>query len=136
MKRIERICVSLVLLVGLAAAGAEPPIPAPGPNTVHVVSFVEVSQAAIPRAVGVVRQYRDAARKESGSGGAELFQEIGRPYRFVVNEAWTDQASFDAHRRSGAATQFAAGLKAMQTAPVESHVLRNLGVGPENPPGA
>jgi quinol monooxygenase YgiN len=136
MKSIQHIFLSVLLLVGLAAAGArEEATPAPGPASVHVVAFVDVSEAAIPRALGVLRQFRDAVRGEPGNTGAELYQEIGRPYRFTINEQWRDRASFDGHSRGGAAAQFATGLKALQTAPAEIHVLQGLAVGPVKPPG-
>lgn len=135
MKSIQHLLIGALLVLGLSAAAPEAPTPAPGPATVHVVSFVEFGEAAIPRAVGVLRQYRNAARAETGSGGAELFQEIGRPYRFIINEAWRDRAAYDAHARGAAATQFAAGLKPLQSAPAEIHVLQGLSVGPEKPPG-
>ncbi len=140
MKSIPRTLLSALLLFGIApgaqSQNAAPAVtPAPPQSTVHVITYIDVSVAAVPRAAGVLRQYRDAARAESGNTGVDLYQELGRASHFAVNEQWQDQASFDAHKRANAATQLLAALKEVQSAPPDNHIFQGYSVGPVRPPG-
>src|SRR5262245_54167100 len=95
----------LPILLGLAmmplasAANAQAPAPA-GP--LHIATYVEVAPASAAAGAKLLRDYRDAARKEPGNQRVEVAQEMGRKNRFVVLEIWQDQAAFDAHRKAAA----------------------------------
>ena len=85
---------------------------------IHVATYVEVGTAAGKDGVKLLKQYRDASRKENGNLRTEVAQEIGRANRFVMLEIWKDQAAFDAHGKSAGTGTFRDKLKAIQNAPV------------------
>ena len=63
---------------------------------VYAVSYVEAMASASPKAIALLKQYRDASAKHDGFISIQLFEQIGRPGHFALFEAWRDQASFDA----------------------------------------
>jgi quinol monooxygenase YgiN len=63
---------------------------------VYAVSYVEAMASAAPKAIALLKQYRDASAKHDGFVSIQLFEQIGRPGHFALFEAWRDQASFDA----------------------------------------
>ena len=63
----------------------------------HAVSYVEALASAKATAFTVLKQYRDASRREDGFVRVDLFEQAGWPAHFVVVEAWRDQKAFDAH---------------------------------------
>jgi quinol monooxygenase YgiN len=75
---------------------------APAGNAVFAVSYVEVMPASRAAVAALLKEYRDASRRERGVVGLELFEQVGRPGHFAVIETWNDQAAFDRH---GAETQ-------------------------------
>jgi len=133
MKQMSYVLMLLLFATGVAHAGEDrAPTPAAPPGTVNVVTFVDVSVASIPRAIGLLRTYRDATAK-AGISTIDLYQELGRPHRFAINEQWKDQASYDSQLQGPAATQLRTALKAMQIAPPESHMFQGFAVGPVRP---
>src|SRR5262245_6199864 len=111
-----------------AQAPAPPPPPPDGPR--YVVTYVEVRPNAAVEGEKLVRQFRDAARKEPGNLRAEALQRIGQINHFVLLEAWQDQAAVDTHFKAPATTQFRDKVKAIQNAPVDDRVHFPLSVGP------
>ncbi len=69
-------CAALAVAVR-AQAPAPPPPPPDGPR--YVVSYMEVKPTAAAEAEKLVRQFRDATRKEAGNLRAEALQRIGQP---------------------------------------------------------
>jgi quinol monooxygenase YgiN len=112
-------------------AAAAPAAPA---NAVFAVTYIDVAEAGIPKAIGLLHQYLDALA-DSGNRAVDLYQELGRADRFAIFEQWPDRAAFDAPARVAAAAQLDAALKAIETAPPDRHVLQGFDVGPLRPPG-
>lgn len=110
-----------------AAPSAPPPVP-DGPR--YIVTYVEVMPSAKDQGATLVRQFRDATRKESGNLRAEIARRIGLPNQFVILEAWKDQVSFDSHTKAPHTTTFRDKLKAIQNAPYDERVHFPLSVGP------
>jgi quinol monooxygenase YgiN len=138
MKSIARILVATLLSFVLAPSvrSADAPVPpAPDANTVHVVTYVEVAQASAPQGIAALQLYRDAVRGAAGNAGAELLQDLGRTYRFAITEQWRDRAAYDASRTAAAATQLTQALRAIQTAPPQTHLFRSLVTTVQKPPG-
>ena len=52
----------------------------------------------------LLEHYRDASRKEDGNLRFDVLQEIARPNRFAILEAWRDKAALDAHANAGSTT--------------------------------
>ena len=78
----------------------------------------------------LVRQYRDATRKEDGNLRAEAIRRIGQSNQFVIIDAWKDRNAFDAHGKAASTTQFRDKLKAIQNAPYDERVHNALSAGP------
>lgn len=93
----------LQLLVSalLAAAPAQQAPASPPPDTrYYAVAYVEAMASATPKAIALLKQYRDASTKQDGAVSIELFEQIGRPGHFAVFEVWRDQKAFDARDAS------------------------------------
>src|SRR5262245_26582428 len=109
------------------APAAPPPVP-DGPR--YIVAYLEVMPTATSEAAKLVRQFRDATRKEPGNLRAEALQRIGPSYQFVLLEAWKDQAAADAHAKASGTGQFRDKIKAIQNAPLDERTHFPLSVGP------
>lgn len=73
---------------------------------VYLVTYFEVAPTAAQQAAALARQYAETSRKEDGNSGFEVFEEINRPARFAILEAWRDKQASDAHNKGAAATAF------------------------------
>ena len=98
------------------APAGPPPVP-DGPR--YVVTYLEVAPTATSQARTLLRQFRDATKREPGNLRAEAFQRLGLPYQFVLLEAWQDQAAADNHSKAPATGQFRDKIKAIQNAPMD-----------------
>ena len=112
-----------VALTMVAAAHAED-------GGVYVVTYVDVMPSSVAAGATLIRQYRDAGRKENGSVRVEALHEIGRPNRFAIVEVWKDKAARDAHVAATSTAQFRDKLKAIENAPYDERVNNGLYVGP------
>jgi quinol monooxygenase YgiN len=111
-----------------AQAPAPPPPPPDGPR--YIVTYLEVMMPTRANAMALVRQFRDATRKEAGNLRAEALQRIGQLNQFVLLEAWKDQAAAETHAKTAATAQFRDKIKAIQNAPIDERVHFPLSVGP------
>jgi quinol monooxygenase YgiN len=101
---------------------------APGP--VYLATYLEVMPASTSAGAALMRQYRDASKKEDGNQRFELMQEVARPNRFVILEIWKDQAALDAHRKAAHTAQFRDKYKGIQNSPPDERVNSGMFVGP------
>jgi quinol monooxygenase YgiN len=95
-------------------------------SAVYVVTYVEVMPSGVTPGAALLRQYRDASAKEDGNLRADALQEIDRPNRFVVLEAWRDKAAFDAHGQNAGTAQFRDKLKPIADAPYDERITNEL----------
>jgi quinol monooxygenase YgiN len=116
---------------GLRAQGSAD---APPDSAVYAVSYVEAMAAAKPTALGALKQYRDASRKEAGFIRLDLFEQAGWPAHFVIVEAWRDQKSFDAHVAAAQKTLVDA-LQTIRASGFDLRPYKTLSVG-ASPAGA
>jgi len=93
-----------------AQAPAPPPPPPDGPR--YIVTYLEVMPTSRANAATLVRQFRDATRKEAGNLRAEALQRIGHLHQFVLLEAWKDQAAAETHAKAASTAQFRDKIKA------------------------
>ena len=96
---------------------------------VYVVTYVDVMPSSVVSGATLLRQYRDASRKEDGSVRVAVLQEVSRPNRFAVVEVWKDKAARDAHVAAPSSAQFHDKLKAVQNAPYDERINNGLYVG-------
>ena len=98
------------------------------PNAFYVATYVDVQLNSTNDGVALIKQYREAARREKGNSGVDVVQGIGRPYHFVITELWKDQLSFEAHEKGGPTAQFRSKLKAIHNSPYDQRVHQGLAV--------
>ena len=110
-----------VLCLFIAAAAPMQAAHAQG-NPVYLAIYVEVMPNAVAPAVALLKQYRDASFKEDGNLRADALQEIERPNRFVLVEAWRDKAALDAHAQSASTLKFRDKLTPIADAPNDQRI--------------
>ena len=78
---------------GLSVAA---PTAQPGPQTLYVLTHVDVFPAGKDQAVELVKALVDAGRKDNGNMWFDVLQQDGRPNHFTLFEGWRDRGAFDA----------------------------------------
>ena len=115
----------LVWLAGISAAGAQTSNPA-----IYGVTTVDVAPSATSRAIALLKQYRDATRKQPGNQEVDLLQQVGWPNRFLIYEGWKDQSSYDANDKAAHTVEFCEKLKSIFSAPCDPYDYFVVSVGP------
>jgi quinol monooxygenase YgiN len=96
---------------------------------VYVVTYVDVMPNSVASGATLLKQYREASRKEDGSMRVDVLQEIARPNRFAIVELWKDKPARDAHAAAASTGQFRDKLKAIANAPYDERINNGLYVG-------
>jgi quinol monooxygenase YgiN len=117
---------SLMFGIAIAATAATAQAQDTG---VYVVTYVDVMPSSVVSGAALLKQYRDASRKEDGSVRVAVLQEVSRPNRFAVVEVWKDKPARDAHVAATSTVQFRDKLKAVQNAPYDERINNGLYVG-------
>jgi|SRR5215469_245691 len=120
----------LLPAAALAIVGFAAPAAAQTADAVYAVTYLDVSTDWVLQGGGLIKQFRDASRRQAGNLEFSVLQETERPNRFVILEAWKDQAAFDAHAKSAEAAHFDFILEAIRNSPPNQHVLRAFAPGP------
>jgi quinol monooxygenase YgiN len=100
---------------------------------VYGATYVEVVPGAVVQGLALLRALDTASRKEDGNQRFQVVQERDRPNRFVVLEAWKDQASLNAHRKAKPYAEFNEKLVAIRDAPPDERVHNGLAVAAHMP---
>ncbi len=95
----------------------------------YLATYVEVMPNAAASGTALLKQYRDASLKEDGNLRFDVLQELARPNRFAIVEAWRDKAALDAHAKTASTMQFRDKLKAIESAPYDERINNGLYVG-------
>ncbi len=95
-------------------------------DAVHVVTYVEVMPNSVESGSALLRRFRDASRAEDDSLRFDVLAEIARPTRFVIIEAWRDKGALAVHTLSTGTLQFRDQLVAIQEAPPDVRIDKNL----------
>jgi quinol monooxygenase YgiN len=105
--------------------------------SVYVVTYLDAAPPEAAQTAALVRQHAQASRKEAGNEAFDVFEEIGRPNRFAILEAWRDKAAYDAH---GAASPTAGFRDKLQPLLIGGTGIRMFGplsvAPPSGEPGA
>ena len=118
------------LLLGLAMSGlGVTPAAVADDATVYIATYVEVVPPATPQATALLRQYREASRKDRGTLRIEVLQRIDRPNQFTVLAAWKDLQAFEAHAAAVAARDLRAKLAPHLASPSDERLHHGLAVG-------
>jgi len=118
----------LVLGLIIATATFESSAHAQG-SAVYLATYVDVMPNAVAQGAAILQRYRDASRKEDGNLRFDALQEIARPNRFAIVEAWRDKTALDTHAQTAATTQFRDKLKAIANAPYDERINGALFIG-------
>src|SRR5258705_3848055 len=87
-------CAGLAAIIAGPASAQNPPVPLiDGPT--YLMTYLEVIPSANARAIAMLKEYRDASRKEPGANYVDIYQEEGQSHRFILTDIW--------HRRGMAA---------------------------------
>ena len=123
-----RLIFQLALSVAIAAATLGQSAYAEG-SVVNLATYVDVMPSAVASGAILLKQYRNASVQETGNLRFEVLQEIDRPNRFAIVEAWRDKAALDAHAATASTLQFRDKLKAIENAPYDERVSNGLYAG-------
>jgi quinol monooxygenase YgiN len=115
---------AMIALSGTAALAQS------GGDPVYAVTYIDISSNWVAQGAGLLKQYRDASRKEAGNLEFTVLEEVDRPNRFVIMEGWKDQAGFDAHQKSPDTSRFTFVLEAVRNAPPDRHVTHAFATAP------
>ncbi|HXQ53123.1 MAG TPA: antibiotic biosynthesis monooxygenase [Stellaceae bacterium] len=103
-------------------------------GAVYVVTYIDVASRAAGDGAALVKRYRDSSRKDGGSLWVAAGQEIGRPNRFILVEAWRDQHAFDGHQGDPEAARFRDAIAAIRHSPSDQRINTGFAVGAGPPP--
>jgi quinol monooxygenase YgiN len=130
MRHLSRLILAVAPLLLAATAPAAAQDAQNAIYAFYVVTYVDVQAASAKTGVALLKRYRDGARKESGNLDVELGQEIGRVNRFVLIEAWRNQADFNAHDTAAATARIRDALNAIRHSPVDRRFNTGFDVAP------
>ncbi len=100
-------------------------------GAVYTAAYIEIKSSAITSGVALAQQYARNSQAEAGNLAVSALQETGRTNRFVIVEAWRDQASFDDHAKSAHALQFLQKLAAIEAAPYDQRINHGFAIDPQ-----
>jgi quinol monooxygenase YgiN len=106
-----------------------------GGDTIYGVTTLDVAPGAASQGVALLKQYRDGALKQAGNMGVTLLQEADWPNRFLIYDAWKDQASYDANEKAAHAAALRDKLKPIGGAPYDRRDYHVIAVGPAQAAG-
>jgi quinol monooxygenase YgiN len=122
----------ILMTIALGAGGTNAQIVSiDGP--VYVATYVELLPRSVAEGRALMRQYRDATRRDAGNLRIELAQELGRPTRFVLLTIWADQKALEAHGKTAHTAEFREKLKAVHAAPYDERLHSGLSVHAKDP---
>jgi quinol monooxygenase YgiN len=101
----------------------------PGDAAVYVVSYIEIVPASERAVIALLRQYRDASRKEESNVRLEVLQQSDRPDHFAILEVWKNRKGFDAHGTAVHTRQFRDKLQPISVSPLDERLHAALAVG-------
>ena len=100
----------------------------------YTMTYVEVVPSATARAIAMLKEYRDASRKEPGAMYADIYQEEGQSHRFVLSEIWQNRGAVAAHTKAAASTGLLEKLKPIQLGPTDVRIHQAHAVTPPKAP--
>lgn len=120
----------LALAIVIAIAMASDARAQAGPDAIYAVTSLDVAPGATAQGIALLKQYRDAARKQAGNLGVDLFQETGFANRFAIHESWSNRSAYEANERAAHTAALRDGLKPIAGAPYDRRDYRPLSVAP------
>jgi quinol monooxygenase YgiN len=131
MKTLSRLfaCASLAAVAIGPAVAQNQQIPViDGPT--YVMTYVEVVPSATANALAILKEYRDAARREPGAMFVDIMQEDGQPYNFVVSEVWQNRGAVATHVAAAAMKTMIEKVKPVALGPTDTRIHQAHSVTP------
>jgi quinol monooxygenase YgiN len=129
MKALFSMLFCALAVLGLAQTATAAEAVSQGPP-IYTTTFFEVSPAAQAQAIALLKEYRDASRKEPGATSVDIYREATTPSRFFTNEVWKDMAAFEAHAKAAAMTQISEKLLTIEYGPPDSRTQSGYYIAP------
>jgi quinol monooxygenase YgiN len=104
--------------------------------TVYVVAYLEVIPPSTAEAAALLRQYREASRKDEGNLRLEVLQQNGRPDHFAIVELWQDEKALEGHGMATHRRQFHEQLEPLRASPYDERPYQGLTRGSPSAAGA
>jgi quinol monooxygenase YgiN len=103
----------------------------------YAVTYIELKTDQAVAGRQALADYAAASRKEKGNLHFELLQEIARPSRFAILEAWASRVALDAHFHNDTTSGMLNRLAPMRSAPDDRRMYDGLyASAPANKSGA
>ena len=96
--------------------------------TFFTVTYVEIVPPSAAQGATLLREYRDASRKDDGAARFEVMHRFERPNQFAVLAAWENQNAFEAHIGAPHLMQLNQGLAPMLAAPNDTRQHNGLAI--------
>ena len=131
MKTLSRlfVCVALAaIMIGPAVAQNQQIPVIDGPT--YVMTYVEVVPSATANTLAILKEYRDAARREPGAMFVDIMQEDGQPYNFVVSEVWQNRGAVATHASAAAMKTMVDKVKPFSLGPTDMRIHQAHSVTP------
>jgi quinol monooxygenase YgiN len=104
---------------------------------VYIVTYVDVAPTGSQQAATLARQYAEASRRDDANVGFQVFEEIGRPNRLAILEAWRDKKAHEAHGEAASTAAFRDKLQPLLISGTGARFLSGLSVAaPAARPGS
>jgi quinol monooxygenase YgiN len=91
-------------------------------SAIFLATYGDVMPNSVDTAERLLDRYREASRRDEGNLRFLVLEEISRPNRFAIVEAWRDKAALEAHVAADHTHAFRERLKAIQNAPYDERV--------------
>jgi quinol monooxygenase YgiN len=91
-------------------------------NAIFLATYVDVMPNSADSAEVLLDRYHEASRRDEGNLRFLVLQEISRPNRFAIVEAWRDKAALEAHINADHTRAFREKLRTIQNAPYDERV--------------
>ncbi len=94
----------------------------------YIVTYFDVAPTAAQQPATLAREYAAASRKDDANVGFQVFEEIGRPNRLAILEAWRDKKAYEANGEAAGAAAFRDKLQPLLISGTGARFLGGLSV--------
>jgi quinol monooxygenase YgiN len=96
----------------------------------YSVGYLDIAPSSERAAIETLERYRDAIAKDDGFVRFDLLEQMGRPGRFILLEAWRDQQALDARAMSVQTIQLLRALKPLSVGAYDQRPYHPLSIAP------
>jgi quinol monooxygenase YgiN len=112
-----------------AAMAQAPSAQAPTAQSAYLITYIEVTPSATDKAIGLMRTFAAASRKESGNQRFEILQQAERHAQLGILEAWSDGKAAEAHGAGAALKQFRSAIDPLRVGYYDERLETGIDLG-------